>query len=463
MKYNRFFGNREFYHRLFAVMLPILAQNLITNFVNLLDNLMVGQIGTEQMSGVAIISSLLFVVNLSIFGGLSGSGILTAQYKGANDDEGIRYTMRAKAFISLGIVAAAVILFLAKGDALIRLFLHEGSAGLSIALTLQSAQEYLAVMLIGLLPFALSQVYSSTLREVGETVVPMNAGILAVLTNLVLNYLLIFGKFGFPELGVVGAAIATDISRVVECLILVVWTHRHSKEHCYVCGLYRSAYIPGELFGKIVHLSIPLFINELLWSSSMSMLTQCYSVRGLEVVSAANISSTTSSIFFASFLTMGSVTSIIIGQYLGAGELKRAEEDIGKLMTFTVLLCAAVGALMALGAPLIANIYNTTDDVKALAVKFLHTVAVILPVIGFNNCCYFTLRSGGQSWVTFLFDSGFNWVCCVPLAFCLSRFTDMDIVPMYALVQSVEVLKIGIGLTLLRQKKWLRNLVSKTA
>ena len=207
MKASKFFGNKAFYRSIIAVAAPILLQNIITNFVNLLDNIMVGQVGTEPMSGVAIVNQLLFVFNLCIFGGLAGPGIFSAQFYGKGDLEGVRSSFRAKLYVG----AAALVVFgatlLTAGQSLISLFLHEGQdAALDLQATLGYGMDYLHVILLQLLPFVVSQIYASTLRESGETVLPMKAGITAVFVNLFFNYVLIFGKFGAPALGVVGAA-----------------------------------------------------------------------------------------------------------------------------------------------------------------------------------------------------------------------------------------------------------------
>ena len=461
MSLRRYIGDRAFYRRLSSIMIPMLVQNLITNFVSLLDNLMVGQVGTEPMSGVAIVNQLLFVLNLFLFGGLAGVGIFTAQFYGKGDEEGIRSTVRAKLWFALIAVGLGAGVFLGFGEKLISLFLHEGEEELDLAATLRYGKDYLAVMLVQIAPFAMTQVYSSTLRETGETVVPMRAGIAAVLVNLVFNYILIFGRLGAPALGVVGAAMATVLSRFVECGIVMLWTHRHRQRAPYIRGLYRSLRVPAGLLKQILVLGTPLLLNELLWSGGMTVLNQCYSLRGLEVVSSFNISSTVGNLFFCAFIAMGNSISIMIGQLLGAGELERAVDEDRKLIAFSLVLSVAVGLLMALVAPLIPQAYNTTDTVKALAEKLLLIYAAMMPLYSYTNSCYFTLRSGGKTLITFVFDSLFVWVVCIPVAFVLSRYTQMPILPMYAIVELTNLIKCGIGFVMVRQRKWVVNLVGK--
>ncbi|MBE6997612.1 MAG: MATE family efflux transporter [Ruminococcaceae bacterium] len=457
MRSRRF--DREFYTLVFTVAGPVLVQNVITNFVNLLDNIMVGQIGTESMSGVAIVNQLLFVFNLCIFGGMAGPGIFAAQYAGKGDTAGLRSAARAKLYIAAGAVALFAAALWAGGSGLISLFLHEGQDDLDLAATLRYGRDYLNVMVWQMIPFAFSQVYSSTLRETGESMLPMKAGIAAVGVNLGLNYVLIFGKLGAPALGVTGAAIATLIARCVECAIVVVWSHRHAQRAPFARGLYRTLRVPRALVKQIAVMGTPLLLNEVLWSAGMATLNQCYSVRGLEVVSSTNIVSTVSNLFFCAFLAMGVTTSIILGQLLGSGQPERAVTAQRKLTVFTVVMNAAVGALMALLAPLVPDIYNTTDTVKALAAQMLLVNAAMMPFNAYVNVAYFTLRAGGKTVITFLFDSGFIWCICVPLAFVLSRFTAMPILPLYICVQAVELVKCLVGAALVRRRSWVNNLV----
>ena len=460
MNIRSYIGDRAFYRKLFSVLVPILIQNLITNFVSLLDNIMVGQVGTEPMSGVAIVNQLLFVFNLCIFGGLAGAGIFTAQYYGKGDNEGVKNTFRAKLYIALLAVVLFTAAFVLKGDALIRLFLHEGKEQLDLAATLGFGRAYLRVMLLQMPLFALCQVYSGTLREAGETLLPMKAGIIAVFVNLIFNYILIFGKLGLPALGVVGAAVATVIARVVECAIVLCWTHRHSARCGFVVGLYRSLRVPAPLAKRMLRLGLPLLVNEFLWSGGMTTLNQCYSLRGLEVISALNISSTISNLFFCAFIAMGNAISILIGQLLGAGELERAVDEDRKLIAFSVVLSLLVGGIMAAVAPLVPQIYNTTDSVKALACDLLLVGAAMMPINAFTNACYFTLRSGGKTIITFIFDSAFLWVIAVPAAFVLSRFTPMPILPMYITVSLLDLIKCAVGYYLVKRRKWVNNIVS---
>ena len=457
--FKRYIGDRAFYKRVLLIAVPIIIQNGITNFVSMLDNIMVGQIGTVPMSGVSIVNGLLFVFNLCIFGASSGAGIFTAQFHGSQDVDGVRYTFRFKLLTSFLLSALGVSIFLIGGRGLIGLYLQGEGDAQTAADAMAYGLRYMHVMLWGFLPFALTNAYSSTLRETGETLVPMIAGVCAVLVNLALNYVLIFGHFGAPALGVEGAAIATVISRFLELAIVAGWTHLHKERHPFIRGAFRSLYIPGKLFKSVVLKGMPLLVNEFLWSTGVAILNQCYSTCGLDVVPAMNIASTINNLASVAFLSLGNSVGIIMGQMLGSGKSEPEIRDSNrKLMVVAVGSGLLFGGVMAAFAVPFPGIYNTTDEVRHLATLLILVCAMAMPVHSFNNATYFTLRSGGQAFVTFLFDSCYMWVVCVPLAFCLSRFTDLPIMPLYLLCQLTDMAKIILGSIMLKQGKWIQNL-----
>ena len=457
----KFIGDRKFYSMVLAVAVPIMLQNGLTNVVSLLDNLMVGRVGTDQMSGVSIVNQLIFIVYLSLFGGMAGAGIFTAQYFGKKDEKGVKDIFRIKFIIGRVLAAIGICVLWFGREPLISMFLHEGDASLSLDETMSYAKDYLGIMLIGLVPFAISQCVASTLRECSQTVSPMIASVAAVFVDLVFNYILIFGKFGAPALGVSGAAIATVMSRFVECAFLLVWTWKRRAQYGFITGFFARTPIAGSLWKQSISKGLPLLVNEFLWSLGVTMQVQCYSTRGLEVVAGLNIANTLNNVFNIAFLAMGNAVAIIIGQMLGAGKMKEAKDADTKLIFFSTVLCVGIGALLALAAPFFPLTYNTSSQVQHLATSFLLVMACMMPFCAFTNSAYFTLRSGGCTGITFIFDSVYMWCLVVPIAFVLSRFTDISVVPLYMLVQGTEFIKAVIGYALVKKGVWLRNLVAE--
>ena len=459
MKLNRFIGDRAFYRRALSIAIPVLIQNTITSFVSLLDNIMVGQVGTLQMSGVSIVNSLLLVFNLCIFGANAGGGIFVAQFHGSGDHTSVRRSHRVKLYTGCAITLLSILLFLLAGDGLIGLYLQGEGDARDAALALDFGREYLAVMLFGLLPFALTTSYSGTLRETGHTAIPMAGGVLAVLVNLALNYILIFGHFGAPALGVKGAAIATVISRYVELIFVAGWAHLNPGKNPFIKGLFRSFYVPKALLGNIFRKGMPLILNEFLWSTGLAVIHQSYSTSGLDVVPALNNANTIFNLANVSSIAFGNAVAIMMGQLMGSGAKEAEVRDTNrKLLALTVFCGAVVGVALLFFSDLFPTLYNTSDSVRHLAGQMIRIIAIMLPVSCFTLATYFTLRSGGQALITFLFDSCYQWVCPVLLSFLLTRLTDIPILPLYTLCQVVDVIRCFIGAHMLKQGKWINNL-----
>ena len=454
-----FIGNKAFYLRTLTIAVPIFLQNIITNFVSLLDNLMVGQLGTLPMSGVAVVNQLLFVFTLVCLGTSAGTGIFTAQYYGRGDTEGIRHTMRFKVITSILFSALFIGIFLIWDDRLISLFLTgEGSAA-DAAGILSSGKEYLFVMLFGLLPFSLSTAYATTLRECGETLVPMISSFAAMFCNLILNYILIFGHLGAPAMGVAGAAVATVISRYLELAIVVFWAHTHKEKFSFICGLYRSLRIPGNLMKQMLTKATPLILNEALWSIAITFQNQCYSTCGLAVVSALNIVTTLNNMATVAASAIGNTVGILMGQMLGAGRPK--EEVLSenrKLLAFAFVIGTAFGVLMASAAFFFPSLYNTSQAIRDLSAGMILLTALTKPFQSYHMSVFFTIRSGGLVSWTLLYDCGYLWLLVIPLTFLVCHFCGLPFLVIYSITLLPELTKCIFGAILLRKSPWVRNL-----
>lgn len=458
--FGRYVGSRDFYRKVFIISVPIMIQNAITNFVSLLDNIMVGRLGTEQMSGVAIVNQLFFVCYLAMFGAISGAGIFTAQYFGRKDDDGVRYTFRFKLIICAIIIAVTCVIFVLAGDGLISMYLEGNDNGGDILATQDYGHTYMMIMMAGLPAMMLSQVYAGTLRECGKTFIPMLAGVVAVVVNLSFNYLLIYGKLGFPELGVGGAALATVLSRYVEAVIVIIWTHYRRGINSYIIGMYRSFSIPKPLAWSIIRKGTPLLVNETLWSMGIAILMQCYSIRGLSVVAGYNICNTVVNVFYVVFFAMGDAVAILVGQLLGAGKMKEAKDTAGKLIALGVACSVVLAVIVFCVSDYFPLMYNTDGNTGELAAGFIRIAAVFMPQNAFLHASYFTIRSGGKTIITFLFDSVFLFVVSVPVAYVLSRYTSVGIYGIYMCVQATDSLKSIIAYILLKKGIWLNNIVN---
>ena len=454
---------REIYKRALKLAIPMMIQNGITNMVSLVDNMMVGKVGTEQMTAVSIVGQLIFVFNLAIFGGISGPGIYGAQYFGQGNVKGFQNTVRMKIWISMSCLLGGILIFLLGGSQLIGLYLHGESGTIDSAITMQYGMEYLRIMLVGLPAFVISQIYASSLRETGDSLKPMIAGVVSVFVDVIFNYILIYGKLGFPVLGVKGAAYATVFARFVEMAIVVVWAHREQEKHVFLQGLYTSLKVPFSLAKQILIKGFPIFINEFMWAGALAVLTQCYSVRSLEIVAGLNISNALCNLLNVVFVALGSAVGILVGQMLGEGDYQKARKDAFHLTGFTGGI--SVGLMLVLLA--IANIfpmfYSVTAEVRQYGTGFIVITALFFPVQGVLNALYFTLRAGGKTVITFLFDSVYSWAVTVPVAALLCFFSGLPIFAVYTIVQAADIIKVIIGYCLIQKGKWITNLVEEQA
>ncbi|WP_318713851.1 MATE family efflux transporter [Treponema sp.] len=452
--------DRTFYRNIFTITLPIVIQSTITNLVGLLDNLMVGRCGTDSMNGVSIFSQLFFVFTLCVWGSSCGAGIFTAQFFGKGDHKGVRDTFRIKLYLVGIATIVGALVFYFFGEFFMENFIHESDNIGNPVATMKHAKDYMMIMLVGMIPTALGMAYAGTLRDIGETSVPMKAGFVAVFVNLSLNYVLIFGHFGFPVLGVKGAAIATVVSRFVESGIEIVWTHTHKDRCKFIEGAFASFKVPVALVKKIILKGLPLAANETLWSLGLTMLNQSFSLRGLAVVAAINIANTIANLFNVFLFAIGESISILAGQLLGAGKNEEAKSTANRMIALSAIVSTFVGIVLIFCRNLFPAFYNTETEVKEFASNFILQTGAFLPILAIVHGCYFTLRSGGKTFITFLFDSVFIWVFIVPTAFALTRFTAMGIIMIYFIVKALDMIKCAIGIYLIKKGVWVNNMVS---
>lgn len=457
----KYIGDKNFYKHVLYMVIPMIMQNLITNFVSMIDNIMVGQLGTAPMSGVSIVNQFVFVANITVFGAVSGASIYGTQYFGKGDHEGQKFTFRFRLIAVLIIIGIFAVVFVEFQEPLIRLFLSKDDSREMIENTLTYGRDYMGIIVLSLFPFGIGQAYASTIRESGETNIPMAAAFSAVGVNLLLDYGLIFGKLGMPEMGVRGAAIATVIAKTIEAAVMIIWTHTHLKRMPSAVGLYRGFHIPQDVIANIIKTGTPLLLNEFLWSLGMAVVAQCYSARGIDMVAARNIANTLTNLFNVIFIQMGGCIGIMVGMELGSGDLKRAKDVDNKMIVFSFVITVFFAIAMVPVGYAFPMMYKTEPVVRSLATYYILISAMAMPMWSFTNAVYFTLRSGGKTLLTFIFDMGLTWSVMIPVAWFLCYKTDMDIHWVIVLIMFSEIIKVIIGFFMVRSNLWLNDLVGE--
>lgn len=457
----KYIGSKFFYISVLTLILPIMAQQGLTSVVNFADNIMVGRLGTEAMSGVSIVNQLMFVYQIFIFGCVSAAGIFSAQYFGKGDIEGYKNAYRFKLILGIIMTCISLFVFLTFGDALVKFYINRGDSDIgNLKETFDTSVGYLRVMLFGLPPFMVSQCYSSSLREAGETKVPMYASFIALTSNLILNYILIFGKLGFAPMGAVGAGIATSISRYLELGFIILIIIKNKEKYFYIQRVNRSLKVPKEIMVKIMIKGSPLLLNEVLWSIGTAVIMQNYSTRGLIVMAAMNISSIISNMFMIVIFGLGSAIQILVGQHLGAGRIEEAVDTNRKLLFFSMVSNIFIGVLLIAVSGVVPLIYNTEPEVRALATSLIMVYGLAIPMHAYNHGTYFALRSGGKTILTLLFDSFYLWIVTVPLSFYLCRYTNFSMVQVYLFINFADLIKVFFGTMVIRSRKWAINIIN---
>lgn len=443
------FKDKKFLKQFITVALPVMIQQLITFFVSLVDTLMVSGISNEAVSAVYAVNQLSFFMFVVIGGMIAGSGIFIQQFFGSQDHDRLLQTHRFKIVAGVLFLLIAIPLAFIFGHYVIEFYTDNSD---NKELILRLAKEYMPFILFGFIPYVFTASYSTSLRETGKTVEPLIASSVAVVINVVLNYLLIY-TFG---LGVFGAAVATFISRIGELLTLVVITTKRKFLDIY--SIMKHFKIERHLVRIISKKSLPLLGNEILWAGGMILISLAYARRP-NVLSALSIVSTMGNIFMIVFLGLSVGISVMVGNALGANKIHEAKENVKKLYVLGVSVSLVFGLIMAVFSPLIPSMFvEVSLDQKQIATQLIVVYASFLWAFSLSTGVYMTLRAGGKSLLTFLLDSGTMWVLVVPLAWILVTYTSLPLVWIYVFIQSTDVLKSAIGLLLIRRGTWVKNL-----
>lgn len=449
MNFRKYIGDKAFYKETLSVALPLMLQQLIMCSVNLVDNLMVGQLGDAAIGGVGVANRFYMIANFSVNGFIAATAIFIAQYFGAKDDDHLKQTFRFSIWGAIALMAIFTLVSLFNPTLIISFFTND------IAYISQG-DAYLQMVAYSFLPAALTMVLASALRTIGETKIPLKVNMIAVFTNCFFNYIFIFGHFGAPAMGVVGAAMATLISRSLECCILLVIIWRY--DFPFKTKINDIFKIEFKLMERITIKAVPLLANEILWSCGQAMLLKLYATRGADVITAYSVSGTVTDIFFSLFAGMAGATAIIIGQRLGANKLEEAKVHSYHLIFFSIVLAVIFGILMFGSSFVIPGLYDLTPHTHELAANLIRVCGTLFWIYMINTEIYFILRAGGDTKATLLMDSCFMWLINIPLIAALAYLTDLNIYFVYIAGQLTDLVKMGIASYFFKRERWVKNL-----
>lgn len=457
----RILQDKSFLKKTFAITLPVALQNLLSNILNMIDTIMIGQLGEEYVGAVGMANKVFFVFSLLMFGICSGSAILAAQYYGNRDLLGVKRVLK----ISLMIGVGGSFLFVLAGvvfpeHVMSILTIHQNQVAIGAT--------FLAVIAFSYPLTAVTNCFVAILRSMNYVRLPVIITTIAIIVNVILNYTFIFGHFGMPAMGVAGAALATVLARVVEVTLLLIAVYRHKVGDGGVGDFIHQKYtkengvpfLNKAFVLKYLYTAAPVIANEFMWGLGVTMYSLVYGRMPEEAVNAITISNTVEQLAVVFFFGICHAAAVVLGNELGANKHEEAEEHAKNymVMMFGLSIIGAVLAFFLKDA--IISLYSVSDLVAEYIRLNLTVFAIYMPVRMLNALIIVAiLRSGGDTKAALFLDVSGVWFIGIPLAVLGGLVLQLPIYFVYAMIMVEEVYKAVFGYVRYRKKKWLRNIV----
>lgn len=455
--------DKSFMRKTFAIMIPVALQNLLNNVLNLVDTLMIGQLGETSVAAVGLANKVFFVFSLLMFGVCSGSGILASQYYGKRELINIRRVLK----ISLMLGVGGSLLFFIPGvffpNTVMRIFTPQAG-------TIAIGASYLVIIAFSYPLTAITNVYVSILRSMNYVIIPVVITILSIVTNVFFNYAMIFGKFGFPEMGVTGAALATLIARIVEVGSLLLIVHLHKKGDNGVGDFIHTKYHKSKEDGsflnpafvsKYFHTASPVIANEFMWGLGVTMYSLVYGRMGDAATAAITITNTVEQVALVIFFGICNAAAVVLGNELGADKLKKAEE-YAKNYIVLQLVMSSIGAVITFFLKDAIIVFFPVSELVAEYIRLSIIVFILYMPARMLNALFIVaiLRSGGDTKAALFLDVSGVWFIGIPMAVFGGLVLNLPVYLVYAMILIEEVYKLILSYIRYRQKKWLKNIVA---
>lgn len=443
-------AKQEFLSRLVFLALPIMLQNLLASSVSFIDTIMIGVVGEDALAAVGLANQMFFLITLFFFGVSSGAAIFVAQYWGAQDRTSMHKVMGIALVISLVGAIASSILSLTVPSTIMRIFTDDPTV-------VRRGTEYLSVVAVSYVFTAVVMIYSTALRSTGDARTPLYISLLAMSLNVVLNYLLILGKFGFPRMEVRGAALATVISRAVEVGLLLLFVY--VRKSPVAAPIRHLVSFNRVLVKRYLITCLPVILNEMFWSLGMTTYKIAYSRMGIEVIASVNVSESIQNLFFVVLMGISNASAIMIGNRIGENRMDLARLYARRLLAIGFFTGAILGALLALLSPWLPIPFNLSDTVALMTTLSLGTLGIMIPIKAFNMVLVVgVLRSGGDTRFSMFAELAGVWFIGVPAAFLGALVFGMPIHILYLFIGLEEAFKFVIGMMRIRSGKWINRL-----
>lgn len=444
--------NKKFFKTLIMLCVPIIIQNLISSLINMIDTVMVGGLGEISVASIGIANQYFFLYNMALSGIIGGSGIFIAQFYGKDDKTNIRrITGLSTIFaVALGLIFLSIAIISPRF--VINLFTHDEEV-------IKIAIDYFSIIGFCYPIIAISNVFSMGSRSIRNPKLGMICSSISLVVNIILNYTFIFGKFGMPAMGVRGSALATVIARVVELILLISYVYFIKNDYELRFTLKDIKSINKELLKAFVSKSVPVFCNDTFWAFGTVLYAVAYSKAGTSAIAASQIASSTGNFFIITAVCVAIGSSIMIGNELGADNIKKAIIYAKKFAVLVSLVGAIFGGLLIISIPILLKVFSVSEALAPDIRKIFIIMGLFMILKTFNTFIIIgVLRSGGDAKYALALEMGCMWLVSLPITF-FAAYHGVPIYILVALTYTEEVAKFIFGVPRALSKRWANNIV----
>ncbi len=444
---------REFYSRLLHLAFPIMLQNLLNSSVSFVDTLMIGMVGETALAAVGLANQMFFLIAIFFYGVSSAAAIFIAQYWGAGNRESLHKVMGIALVLNFSGALLSTFFSLFFPELLMKIFTTD-------PVVVARGVEYLQVVAISYLFTSIAMIFFIALRSTGNAKTPLYVSAFAMVLNVILNYILILGKFGLPRMEVRGAALATTIARIVEAILILYFVFKN--KHPIATNIKKYFSFDRALVKRYFITGLPVILNEMFWSLGMTAYKIAFARMGTNVLAAVNVTEAIQGLFFVALMGISNASAIMIGNRIGEGRLEMAKSYASRLLISGLLIGALLGGALALTSSILPIPFNLSPGVMQMTIYTLIVMGILLPIKAYNMILVIgVLRAGGDTRFSMFTELAGVWLIGVPLAFIGALVIKMPIYYLYLFLALEEVFKFMMGMVRIKSGRWINLLIEE--
>ena len=449
-----FVKDKSFYRALFSMAAVIAMQNLITYAVNLADNVMIGSYSQDALSGVAMVNQIQFLLQMVVMGIGNGIVVLGAQYWGKRQIDPIRRVTTIGLLLAVFISAVMMLLVYFFPQQALSILTDE-------EVVIAEGTKYMKIFCFSFVLFAITNIFLASLRSVETVKIGFIVTSIALTVNVILNYGLIYGKLGLPEMGVEGAALATLISRIVEFLIVTTYALRFDKKVKW--RVAELMHIDGQLFRDYICVGLPLILSNSIWGLAMSAQTAILGRLGSDTIAANTIATTIFQVVTVLMYGCANSSGVIIGKTVGEGDIPRVKAYAKTLQIIYVLIGIATGIVLYTCRDFIISLYSITQETKVLARQFISILSITVIGSSYQMACLTGIvTGGGDTKFVLINDLIHQWLIVIPAAFLSAFVFHAPLWVTFICLKSDQILKCFVAMVKVNRFRWIHVLTRET-